>query len=81
MEGSETAPDVALGLAIQRLRREAELTQQQLADRAQLPVEELRQIESGQIEADWAALRRIAYGIEVELADLFRLVEEIEAGD
>ena len=67
--------NVALGRAIRSLRKEAGLTQEELAERAQVPVEELRQIEAGAIDAHWGTLRHLAYGLETNLADLFRLAE------
>jgi transcriptional regulator with XRE-family HTH domain len=72
--------NVALGRAIRRLRGEAKLTQQQLAERAQVPAAELQQIEHGDVDADWGTVRHLAYAMEVELADVFRLTEELEEG-
>ena len=70
--------NIALGHAIRRLRLKAELSQQQLADRAEVPAEKLRTVEAGGIDADWGTLRRLAYGLGVELQDVFRLTEELE---
>jgi DNA-binding XRE family transcriptional regulator len=70
--------NIALGRAIRQLRREAELTQQELADRAEVPVEKLRSVEVGSIDADWGTLRHLAYALEVELPQVFRMVEELE---
>ena len=56
------------------------MSQQELADRARMPAATLRHIESGGVDADWATLRHLAYALEVELADVFRLTEELEAG-
>jgi transcriptional regulator with XRE-family HTH domain len=67
--------NVALGRAIQQLRKEAGLSQEELAERAQMPVGELRQIEAGAVDADWGTLRHIAYGLETSLAEVFRLSE------
>jgi transcriptional regulator with XRE-family HTH domain len=80
MPGTRNSHNVALGRAIQRLRKEAKLTQQQLADRAKVPVKELRQIEQGRVNADWGTVRYLAYGMEVNLADVFRLTEDLEPG-
>jgi transcriptional regulator with XRE-family HTH domain len=55
------------------LRKEAGFTDGELAGRAELPVAELRQIEAGEVEADWGTLRHIAYGLGTSLADVFRL--------
>jgi transcriptional regulator with XRE-family HTH domain len=67
--------DVALGRAIRTLRKGAGLTQEELAERAEVPVEELRQIEAGTTDARWGTLRHVAYGLEADLAELFRLSE------
>jgi transcriptional regulator with XRE-family HTH domain len=75
----EKAHNVALGKAIRQLRKEAKLTQRDLAERAGVPVKELRQIERGGIEADWGTVRHLANAMEAKLADVFRLTEELEA--
>ncbi|HVD41600.1 MAG TPA: helix-turn-helix transcriptional regulator [Solirubrobacterales bacterium] len=67
--------NIALGNAIRQLRREARLAQQELADRADVPVEKLRSVEVGSIDADWGTLRHLAYALEVELPDVFRMIE------
>jgi transcriptional regulator with XRE-family HTH domain len=69
--------NLALGRAIHRLRIGARLTQQQLADRAGMSVEELGLIEAGKVEASWGTLRHLASGLQVALADVFRLTEEL----
>jgi transcriptional regulator with XRE-family HTH domain len=56
------------------------MSQQELADRARVALPTLRQIESGSVDADWGTLRHLAYALDVELADVFRLTEELEAG-
>lgn len=80
MAGPRDPHNVALAQAIQKLREEAGLTQQQLADRAEIPVVALEQVEAASIDADWGTLRHIAKGLGTSLADLFQLVEELEAG-
>jgi transcriptional regulator with XRE-family HTH domain len=67
--------NVALGRAIRKLREEAGLSEEELAERAQMPVGELRQVEAGDVDADWGTLRHIAYGLETSLAEVFRLTE------
>ncbi len=71
--------NVALAQAIQKLRQEAGLTQQQLADRAEVPVGSLQQVEAANVDVDWGTLRHIATGLGTSLSDLFQLVEELEA--
>jgi len=73
--------NLALGRAVYRLRSDAGLSLRQLADRAAVPVEDLRLIEAGGVDADWGTLRHLAAGLEVELADVFRLTEELEGSD
>lgn len=75
MGESREPQNVALGRAIRRLRKEAGLAQEELAERAEMPIAELGQIEAGTIEARWGTLRHIAAGLETTLADLFRLSE------
>jgi transcriptional regulator with XRE-family HTH domain len=72
---SREPENVALGRAIQQLRTEAGLTEEELAGRAKLPIAELRQIEAGEIEADWGTLRHIASALGTSLADVFRLAD------
>jgi transcriptional regulator with XRE-family HTH domain len=78
MEDKPDPHNVALGKAIRRLRKGAGLTQRQLSDSAQVPVSDLRRIEHGGVEADWGTIRHLAKGMEVKLADVFRLTEELE---
>jgi transcriptional regulator with XRE-family HTH domain len=80
MAGPRDPHNVALAQAIQKLRKDAGLTQQQLADRAEIPVGSLRQIEAANIDADWGTLRHIAKGLGTSLSDLFQLVKALEAG-
>jgi DNA-binding XRE family transcriptional regulator len=78
--GTRDPHAVALGQAIGRLREQAELTQEELAERAQIPAGELGQIEAGGVDADWGTLRRLAYGMEVPLAKIFETAKELEGG-
>jgi transcriptional regulator with XRE-family HTH domain len=77
MEKTRDAHNTALGTAVRQLRKRTSLTQQELGHRAGVPVEKLRQIEAGSIDADWGALRHLAYALEVELPEVFRLTEEL----
>ncbi len=77
MEKTRDAHNIALGKAIRRLRKEARLTQQELADRAEVPVETLRRVEVGTIDAEWGTLRHLAYALGMELPEIFRLTEEL----
>lgn len=80
MEETRDAHNLALGNAVRRLRKEAGLTQQELADKADVPVEKLRQIESGGVDADWGTVRRLAYALDTQLPEVFRLTEELSEG-
>lgn len=75
MGQSREPENVALGRAIQKLRKEAGLSEEELAGRAELPIAELRQIEAGEVEADWGTLRHIAHGLGTSLAEVFRLAD------
>jgi transcriptional regulator with XRE-family HTH domain len=77
MERTRDVHNIALGKAIRQLRKEARLTQQALADRAEISVEELRRIEIGGIDADWGSVRRLAYALDEDLPHVFRLTEEL----
>jgi len=77
MERTRDVHNIALGKAIRQLRKDARLTQQALADRAEVPVEELRRIEIGAIDADWGSVRRLAHALDVALPEVFRLTEEL----
>jgi transcriptional regulator with XRE-family HTH domain len=72
---SRESQNVVLGRAIQKLRTEAGLSEEELAERAETSVAELRQIEAGEIEADWGTLRHIASGLGTSLGDVFRLAD------
>lgn len=69
------AENVALGRIILRLREEAGLSQETLAERSGVPVDELQRIEAGVVDADWGTLRHLARGLETSLPEVFRLTE------
>jgi transcriptional regulator with XRE-family HTH domain len=77
MEETRNAHNLALGSAVRQLRKNAGLTQQELADRAEVSVEKLQQIESGGVDADWGTLRHLAYALDTGLPEVFRLTEEL----
>jgi len=78
MRDEQDRYNAALGRAIRQLRKEAGLTQQQLADLAQVSVPELRLIEHGGVDADWGTVRHLAVAMNSNLGDVFRLTEELE---
>lgn len=69
------AENVTLGRVFRQLRKEAGLSQDQLAERSEVPVAHLQRIEAGLVEADWGTLRHLAYGLGTSLAEVFRLAE------
>ena len=71
-------PQIGLGKAIRMLRNEAQLSQEALGDRAEIHATWISHIESGRINPTWGNVRRIAYGLEVELEELARLAEQLE---
>jgi transcriptional regulator with XRE-family HTH domain len=73
-----TEPQVALGKAIKQIRLERGLSQEQAAYNADLHPTWLSHVESGRNPA-WGTVRRIAAGLGVQLSELARVAEEIEA--
>jgi transcriptional regulator with XRE-family HTH domain len=61
---------------LRQLRKEADLTQQQLADRAGLPVGSLRGHEQGQRVPSWASVVRLAKALGVS-TDAFSECDEV----
>jgi transcriptional regulator with XRE-family HTH domain len=61
---------------LRELREKAGLTQQQLADRASLPVASLRSHEQGQRSPSWAAVVKLAKALGVT-ADTFSECDEV----
>lgn len=80
MSRNQESHNVALGKAIRQLRKEAKLTQRNLAQQTGISVKELRQIERGRVNADWGTVRHLAYAMEAKLADVFRLTGHLEEG-
>jgi transcriptional regulator with XRE-family HTH domain len=71
-------PQRGLGWAIRRLRFEADLTQNALAQRAQLHPSRVSRIENGKDNPRWGTVRRVADGLGVSLEELAALAEEFE---
>lgn len=72
------SPDhAALGRAVEELRREAGLTQEQLADRFQSEFPSVGKLERGTSNPTFASLLRVAQGLEVDLSELFKRCEAI----
>jgi DNA-binding XRE family transcriptional regulator len=74
-------PQVALGRAI-RLRREAiGLTQEALADAADLDATSIRGLERGIANPRWSTVDRIARALGLALHELARHADELETND
>jgi transcriptional regulator with XRE-family HTH domain len=71
-------PQVGLGKAIRALRHDAHLSQEALGERAEIHPTWISHIESGRINPTWGNVRRIAYGLGVELRRLAELAERFE---
>jgi transcriptional regulator with XRE-family HTH domain len=71
-------PQIGLGKAIRTLRQEAHLSQETLGHRADIHPTWISHIESGRINPTWGNVRRIAKGLDVPLAQLAELAEDLE---
>jgi transcriptional regulator with XRE-family HTH domain len=71
-------PQKGLGEAIRTLRKDAELSQETLGQRAEIHATWISHIESGRINPTWGNVRRIARGLKVPLARLAELAEKYE---
>lgn len=71
-------PQPALGKALRRLRKEAELTQEELGHRSGVHPTWVSAIESGRNNPAWGTVRRLAKGLGVTLGELVALIERIE---
>lgn len=82
--GRRWAEDVAsfkgMGLAIKKLRDRRDMSQADLAKGAELSESALSRIESGDVEATWGTLRRIAYTLEIPLEAMIEIAEELAPG-
>lgn len=66
-----------MGKAVRTLRESNSLTVEEVAEQAGIPLHEYLKIESGEMEATWGDLRRIAKAAEVPLRRLLALQEEL----
>jgi transcriptional regulator with XRE-family HTH domain len=76
--GDDALGLAALGAAIRTLRVRANLTVDELGERAQLEPALLSDLEEGRQEPTWGDLRRIARGLETPLEQLLELAETLE---
>ena len=78
---SSPTPQVALGRAIGLRRREIGLTQEELAQHAQVDETTLRGIEGGSANPTWAVADRIARALGWPLWQLAKAADELETKD
>jgi transcriptional regulator with XRE-family HTH domain len=70
------SPDhAALGSAVEELRREAGLTQEELAERMGVEFPPVGYLERGRANPTFSWLLRLARGLEIDLSDLFERFE------
>ncbi len=73
-----TGPQRGLAKAVRQLRRETNLSQESLAERAGIPPIRLSLIESGRDDPPWGLIREIAQALGVSMEKLSELAEEQE---
>jgi transcriptional regulator with XRE-family HTH domain len=71
-------PQRGLGKAIRTLRNATEMSQETLGQKAEIHATWISHIESGRINPTWGNVRRIAYGLGVDLKELADLAEKFE---
>jgi transcriptional regulator with XRE-family HTH domain len=72
-------PQPALGDAIRQLRRARGVTQEDLAEDAELTAATLSLIERGRANPTWDTVKKIAAALGVSMAGLGKVVDEQEA--
>lgn len=70
----------ALGRAVEELRREANLTQESLAERVGTEFNRIGELERGVTDARFSTLLRTAEGLNVSLAEIARRFERNALG-
>jgi transcriptional regulator with XRE-family HTH domain len=68
---------MALGEAVRELRKEADLTLEQLADKAEVRFQLVSDLERGMTNPMLTTLARICTGLDVKLSDLVLRMETI----
>jgi transcriptional regulator with XRE-family HTH domain len=69
-------PQPALGAAIRALRTKRGITQETLAQEAEITVGHLSMIERGHANPSWGAVADIAEALDVAIAELAKLAEK-----
>jgi transcriptional regulator with XRE-family HTH domain len=72
-----TEPQPALGRAIRRLRKERDLSQEELGHLSEIHPTWVSHIESGRTNPAWGTVRRIAKVLDVRLSELVLLAERM----
>lgn len=67
----------ALGDAIRRTRKRAELTQEQLADRAEINAKQVGILERGRGNPSYMTLARVASALELRIGELTMLADRL----
>jgi transcriptional regulator with XRE-family HTH domain len=70
-------PQPALGRAIRRLRKERDLSQEELGHLAEIHPTWISHIESGRTNPAWGTVRRIAAVFDVKLSEIVLLTERL----
>jgi transcriptional regulator with XRE-family HTH domain len=70
-------PQLGLAWAIKKTRVEAEVSQGMLAERMEVDPSQISRLEKGG-NPSWGTVRRVAYGLDVELKELCDLAEDFE---
>ncbi len=74
---ARTAEHAALGEAIRRSRLRAQLSQEQLADLAEMNAKQINILERGRGNPTYATLARVAAGLEIRIGDLTTLADRL----
>lgn len=74
-------PQPGLGQAIRKLRTDRGWSQEELGHRSEIHPTWISHLESGRVNPTWGNMRRVAAGLEVRLAVLAALAEELEDQD
>jgi transcriptional regulator with XRE-family HTH domain len=71
-------PQAGLGRAIRQLRTARGMSQEQLGLRSEIHPTWISHLESGRNNPAWGSVRRIAAALDVSLAELAALAEELQ---
>jgi transcriptional regulator with XRE-family HTH domain len=66
---------IVLGEAIRAYRKKAGLSQEGLAERAELSLNFVAEVERGKMECSFTSMTKIAKGLKVQIVDLVRKVK------